>query len=62
MDNKMSTKIVIIGSFIAIVILIVAQVLAGLIASGFSLVKLPEGICNIIAGVLYLGLAYCQLY
>ena len=61
MDNKMSTKIVIIGSFIAIVILIVAQVLAGLIASGFSLVKLPEGICNIIAGVLYLGLAYLFL-
>lgn len=61
MDNKMSTKIVIIGSFIAIFILIVAQVLAGLIASGFSLVKLPEGICNIIAGVLYLGLAYLFL-
>ena len=54
----MSTKIVIIGSFIAIFILIVAQVLAGLIASGFSFAKLPEGICNIIAGVLYLGLAY----
>ena len=61
MDNKMSTKIVIIGSFIAIVILTVAQVIAGLIASGFSLVKLPEGICNIIAGVLYIGLAYLFL-
>lgn len=61
LDKKVSNKIAIIGSFVAIAILIVAQILAGLIASVFSLAKIPEGICNIIAGILYLGLAYIFL-
>lgn len=42
----------------AIIVLIVAQILAQLVASLFVLVKIPEGICNIIAGIIYVGLAF----
>ena len=45
----------------AIIVLIVAQVLAQLVASLFVLVKVPEGICNIIAGIIYVGLAFALL-
>lgn len=61
MGNKISMKKAIGGSFAALFTLVVAQVLAGAIASIFVLLKIPEGICNIIAGVLYLGLAYLFL-
>lgn len=57
----MSTKKTIGGAFGAIVVLLVAQILAQLLASVFVLVKVPEGICNIAAGILYAGLAYVLL-
>lgn len=57
----MSTRKVIGGSLAAIIILVVSQVLAQLIASVCLLIQIPEGICNIIAGVLYVGLAYVIL-
>lgn len=57
----MSTKKTIGGAFGAIVVLLVAQILAQLLASVFVLVKVPEGICNIAAGILYVGLAYVLL-
>ena len=46
----MSTRKTIGGALGAIIVLIVAQILAQLVASLFVLVKIPEGICNIIAG------------
>lgn len=57
----MSTKKTLGGAFGAIIILILAQILAQLAASVFVLVKVPEGICNIIAGILYIGLAFVFL-
>lgn len=57
----MSTKKTLGGAFGAIIILILAQILAQLAASVFVLVKVPEGICNIIAGILYIGLAFIFL-
>ena len=57
----MSTRKVIGGSLAAIIILVVSQVLAQLIASVCLLIQISEGICNIIAGVLYVGLAYVIL-
>lgn len=47
----MSTKKVIGGSVAAIVILIIAQLAAQLAASALTLIKIPDGICNIIAGI-----------
>ncbi len=47
----MSTKKVIGGSVAAIVILIIAQLAAQLAASALNLIKIPDGICNIIAGI-----------
>ena len=46
------------GLWGAIIVLIIAQILAQLVASLFVLVKIPEGICNIIAGIIYVGLAF----
>lgn len=57
----MSTKKVIGGSVAAIVILIIAQLAAQLAASALNLIKIPDGICNIIAGIFYVGLAYVIL-
>ena len=57
-DEKMSSKKAIGGSLAAIIILMLSQTLAQLIASVLVLVKVPEGICNMIAGVLYVGLAF----
>ncbi len=54
----MSIKKTIGGALGAIIILILAQILAQLTASLFVLVKVPNGICNIIAGILYVGLAF----
>lgn len=58
---KMSTKKAVGGSFAAIMILVIAQVIAQLIASVFVVIKFPEAICNVIAGILYVGLAYVIL-
>jgi hypothetical protein len=60
-NEYMNLKKAIGGSFGAIVILVAAQVLAQLVASLFVLIKVPEGICNIIAGVIYVGLTFVFL-
>ena len=52
----MSTKKAIGISFVAIFILIIAQIIAQVIASVFVIIKIPYGICNIIAGIIYVGL------
>ena len=57
----MSTKKVIGGSVAAIVILIIAQLAAQLAASALNLIKIPDGICNIIAGIFYVGMTYVIL-
>lgn len=57
----MSTKKAIGTSFAAIFILIITQVIAQVIASVFVAIKIPYGICNIIAGVIYVGLTYIIL-
>lgn len=57
----MSTKKVIGGSVAAIVILIIAQLAAQLAASALNLIKIPDGICNIIARIFYVGLTYVIL-
>lgn len=49
------------GALAAIFILIAAQILAQLAASLLVLGKLPESICNITAGVLYVGFAFVLL-
>lgn len=53
-----TTKKAIGGSFAAICALCIAQLLAQLLASLLVLIKIPTGICNIIAGVLYLTIAF----
>ena len=57
----MSTKKAISTSFVAIFILIIAQIIAQVIASVFVIIKIPYGICNIIAGIIYVGLTYLIL-
>ena len=57
-EHFMSTGKTIGGALGAIIVLLVAQILAQLVASLFVLVKIPEGICNIIAGIIYVGLAF----
>ena len=57
----MSTKKAIGDSFTAIFILLVSQLIAQGIASAFGMIKVPSGVCNIIAGALYAGLAYVLL-
>lgn len=57
-EHFMSTRKTIGGALGAIIVLIVAQILAQLVASLFVLFKIPEGICNIIAGIIYVGLAF----
>ncbi len=54
----MSTKKAIGISFVAIFILVITQVIAQAIASIFTIIHVPYGICNIIAGVIYAGLSY----
>lgn len=58
---RMSTKKAIGGSIGAIIILIISQLLAQLIGSTLVVIKVPEGFCNIIAGILYLAFAYLLL-
>lgn len=57
----MSTRKTIGGALGTIIILIAAQILAQLVASLFVLVKVPESICNIIAGIIYVALAFVLL-
>ena len=52
----MSTRKTIGWALGAIIVLLVAQILAQLVASLFVLVKIPEGICNIIAFIKYLSI------
>ena len=61
MDTSISTKKAIGGSFTAIIILVISQTLAQLIASMFLLLRIQDGICNIIAGILYVSIAYVFL-
>ncbi len=57
----MSAKKAIGTSFAAIFVLILAQIIAQVIASVFVAIKMPSGICNIIAGMIYVGLTYFVL-
>lgn len=57
----MSSRKAIGGSFGALIILVVTQIFAQLVASLFVLIKIPKGICNIIAGIIYVGLAFLLL-
>lgn len=57
----MSSGKVIGGSLGAIIILVIAQILAQLVTSLFILIKVPDGICNILAGVIYVGLTFILL-
>ena len=57
----MSTKKSISTSFVAIFILIITQIIAQSTASMFVIIKIPTGICNIIAGIIYAGLTYLIL-
>lgn len=57
----MSSRKVIGGSLGAIIILLIAQILAQLVAGLFVFMKVPEGICNILAGVIYVGLTFILL-
>lgn len=58
---KNNTKKTFIAIILSILILLASQILSELIASGFVLLKVPEFICNIIAGLLYVFLAYKAL-
>ena len=49
------------GSFLAIVLLAIAQIFAQLVASLIVLIKVSTGICNILAGIIYVVLAYVLL-
>ena len=54
----MKTNKVIIGSIAAIFVLVFSQIGAQLVASVFHLIGISIGICNIIAGILYVLLSY----
>jgi len=56
-----STIKVIGGSLGAIISLFLAQISAHLIKSLFVQINVPEGICNIFSGILYLFFAYFLL-
>ena len=56
-----SSKKAIGGSIAAILVLIVSQVVARLLASVLVIIKIPTGICNIVAGVLYFVFTYFLL-
>ena len=57
----MKTNKVIIGSIAAILVLVFSQIGAQLIASAFHLTGISIGICNIIAGIIYILLSYFLL-
>lgn len=56
-----SAKKAIGGSIAAILVLLVSQVVAQLLASVLIIIKIPTGICNIVAGVLYFVFTYFLL-
>lgn len=56
-----SSKKAIGGSIVAIMVLLVSQVVAQLLASVLVIIKIPTGICNIVAGVLYFVFTYFLL-
>ena len=56
-----SSKKAIGGSIAAILVLLVSQVVAQLLASVLVIIKIPTGICNIVAGVLYFVFIYFLL-
>lgn len=49
------------GALAAILSLILTQLIAQGVADLLAMIKLPAGVCNIIAGILYAGLAYAAL-
>lgn len=49
------------GALAAILLLILTQLIAQGAAGLLAMIKLPAGVCNIIAGILYVGLAYAAL-
>lgn len=57
----MTTNKAIRTSYAAIIILIIVQVIAQLIANVCAIIKIPAGICNIIGGIIYAGLTYFML-
>ena len=54
----MKTKKMILAMVLSVAILIVAQMASQLIGSVFVVVGLPEFVCNIVAGILYIAFAY----
>lgn len=57
----MNTRKVIAASLGSVLVLAAAQILAQFAASFLLLIKVPEGICNILAGILYAGLTFILL-
>lgn len=49
------------GALAAILSLILTQLIAQGAAGLLAMIKLPAGVCNIIAGILYAGLGYAAL-
>ncbi len=54
----MKTKKMVLTIIISLLILIVSQVLAQLIASVFLMIKLLEFVCNVLAGILYIVISF----
>ncbi|MBQ7944786.1 MAG: CPBP family intramembrane metalloprotease [Lachnospiraceae bacterium] len=54
----MKTKKMVLIIIFSLFILIVSQVLAQLISSVFLVIKVPEFICNVLAGILYITFAF----
>lgn len=48
-------------SALAIIVLVFSGMLSQLLASALLLVKVPVGICNIVAGILYIGITFIVL-
>lgn len=61
MEKKTSAKTAIGGSLISILILILSQIAAELMASPLIMINIPEGIGYMVAGVLYFTFAYILL-
>lgn len=57
----MRTRKTLDGGLAAILSLILTQLIAQGAAGLLAMIKLPAGVCNIIAGILYAGLAYAAL-
>ncbi|MBQ6806341.1 MAG: CPBP family intramembrane metalloprotease [Lachnospiraceae bacterium] len=55
----MKTKKMILSIILSILILIVSQILAQIIASLLFVINIPEFICNMLNGILYVVIAFC---